>query len=101
MLFQPLRSTKKSRVYAMYPNTTSLYSATVVDNTTYCRGDDDILVVEFDGDEAVDASGVLPKYHIPARFVTLIPREFPAAQTNNNNNNNNNNTIKNKKKERY
>jgi hypothetical protein len=25
---------------------------------------------------------VLPKYHIPARFVTLIPREFPAAQTN-------------------
>ena len=36
----------------MYPNTTSLYSATVVDNTTYCRGDDDIIVVEFDGDEA-------------------------------------------------
>jgi hypothetical protein len=30
----------------------------------------------------VDASGILPKYHIPARFVTLIPREFPAAQTN-------------------
>lgn len=31
----------------------------------------------------VDASGVLPKYHIPARFVTLIPREMPASQTNN------------------
>ena len=29
-----------------------------------------------------DPTGVLPKYHIPARFVTLIPREFPAAQTN-------------------
>ncbi|CAB9509276.1 expressed unknown protein [Seminavis robusta] len=75
------RSKKGSRVYAMYPQTTSLYSATVVDNTTYCRGDDDIIVVEFDGDEA-DHTGVLPKYHIPARFVTLIPREFPAAQTN-------------------
>ena len=31
----------------------------------------------------VDASGQLPKYHIPARFVTLIPREFPAAQAGN------------------
>ena len=24
----------------------------------------------------------MPKYHIPARFVTLIPREFPASQGN-------------------
>lgn len=45
-------SKKGSRVYAMYPHTTSLYSATVIDNTTYCRQDDDIIVVEFDGDEA-------------------------------------------------
>ena len=35
----------------MYPRTTSLYPATVVDNSTYCRGDDNIVVVEFDGDE--------------------------------------------------
>jgi hypothetical protein len=28
----------------------------------------------------VDASGALPKYHIPGRFVTLIPKEFPASQ---------------------
>jgi hypothetical protein len=61
----------------MYPSTTSLYSATVIDNTTYCRNDDDIVVVEFDGDE--DDFGHLPSRHIPARFVTLIPQEFPAS----------------------
>jgi hypothetical protein len=61
----------------MYPSTTSLYSATVIDNTTYCRNEDDIVVVEFDGDE--DDFGHLPSRHIPARFVTLIPQEFPAS----------------------
>ena len=76
---------KGSRVYAMYPQTTSLYSATVVDNTTYCRQDDDIIVVEFDGDEPDAVTGLIPQCHIPARFVTLIPREFPASQANNNN----------------
>jgi TolA-binding protein len=45
------RLRKGMRVYAMYPNTTSLYVATVVDNMTFCRGDDDIIVVEFDEDE--------------------------------------------------
>ena len=45
------RLKKGMRVYAMYPNTTSLYMATVVDSITYCRGDDDIIVVEFDEDE--------------------------------------------------
>ena len=70
---------KGSRVYAMYPETTSLYTATVVDNTTYCQGDDDIIVVEFDDDEP-DHTGSPPKCHIPARFVTLIPREFPSFQ---------------------
>ena len=50
-----------------------------MDNTTYCRDDDDIIVVEFDGDEA-DETGSIPRCHIPARFVTLIPREFPGAQ---------------------
>lgn len=80
------RYSKGSRVYAMYPHTTSLYTATVVDNTTYCRGDDDIIVVEFDGDEP-DASGKIPQCHIPARFVSHVPREFlnpqpqPQAQT--------------------
>jgi SGF29 tudor-like domain len=72
---------KGSRVYAMYPQTTSLYTATVVDCTTYCRGDEDIVVVEFDGDEPDSATGMIPACHIPARFVTLIPREFPGAQT--------------------
>jgi hypothetical protein len=71
---------KGSRVYAMYPQTTSLYPATVVDSTTYCRGDDDIIVVEFDGEEVDVTTGQVPSYHIPARFVTLIPREFPASQ---------------------
>ncbi len=66
------------RVYAMYPKTTSLYPATVVDNTTYCRGDDNIVVVEFDGDE--DEQMRIPQRHIPARFVSLIPPEFPAAK---------------------
>lgn len=72
------RLKKGSRVYAMYPKTTALYSATVIDSTTYSRDDDEIVVVEFDGDDE-DASGNLPQYHIPARFVTLIPREFPAS----------------------
>jgi len=71
---------KGSRVYAMYPQTTSLYAATVTDTTTYCRGDDDIIVVQFDGEEA-DSAGKFPSYHIPSRFVTLIPREFPASKT--------------------
>ena len=47
----PPRIKKGSRVYAMYPQTTSLYAATVIDSTTYCREDDDIIVVEFDGEE--------------------------------------------------
>ena len=36
---------KGSRVFAMYPDTTSLYSATVIDSTTYCQDNDDIVVV--------------------------------------------------------
>jgi len=74
------RLKKGSRVYGMYPRTTSLYPATVTDATTYCRGEDDIIVVEFDGEEADPATGVIPTYHIPARFVTLIPKEFPASE---------------------
>ena len=27
-----------------------------------------------------DMTGQVPKYHIPCRFVTIIPREFPASQ---------------------
>ena len=51
-LYSSSRRIKKgSRVYAMYPQTTSLYSATVIDSTTYCRDDDDVIVVEFDGEE--------------------------------------------------
>jgi len=75
----------------MFPKTTSLYSATVIDNTTYCRDEDDIIVVEFDGDDP-DETGALPQHHIPARFVTMIPKEFSGAgaatqQANSNNNN--------------
>lgn len=70
------RYKKGSRVYALYPNTTALYTATILDATTYARDDDDIIVVRFDGDEP-DASGTIPSCHIPARFVTLIPRGFP------------------------
>jgi len=73
------RARKGFRVYAMYPGTTALYCATVIDNSTYCRNQDDIIVVEFDGDE--DDNGLIPQRHIPARFVTLMPREFPASQT--------------------
>jgi SGF29 tudor-like domain len=70
---------KGSRVYAMYPNTTALYTATVVDCTTYCLGDEDVIVVEFDGDEPDSVTGKIPACHIPARFVALIPKEFPGA----------------------
>lgn len=72
------RIRKNVRVYAMYPNTTALYCGTVIDSTTYCRNQDDIIVVQFDGDE--DDNGVVPHRHIPARFVTLIPREFKASK---------------------
>lgn len=71
------RVRKGSRVYAMYPNTTALYCGSVIDSNTFCRNQDDIIVVQFDGDE--DDDGVVPPRHIPARFVTLIPREFPAS----------------------
>lgn len=73
------RLKKGMRCYSMYPQTTSLYPATVYDSTTYCRGQDDIIVVEFDGEDPGE-TGAIPKYHIPARFATLIPREFPSAQ---------------------
>ena len=55
---------KGSRVYAMYPQTTSLYAATVTDSTTYCRGDDDIIVVQFDGEDADVVTGQFPSYHV-------------------------------------
>jgi len=74
-----MRCRKGMRVYAMYPSTTSLYAATVVDNTTHCKGEDDIIVVEFDGDED-DITRKIPERHIPARFVSLVPDGFPAAQ---------------------
>jgi hypothetical protein len=63
----------------MYTDTTSFYAGTAVDNTTWCRGDDDIVVVEFDGDE--DESGIIPQRHIPARFCTLIGWEDPLSKT--------------------
>ena len=62
----------------MYTDTTSFYSGTVVDQLTYCRGDDDIIVVEFDGDE--DELGVVPGRHIPARFCTMICNDDPLSK---------------------
>jgi len=72
------RCRRGMRVYAMYPTTTKFYCATVIDNGTYCRGEDDIIVVEFDDDQG--ETGSFPQRHIPARFVTIIPRDFPGAQ---------------------
>lgn len=46
------RCRKGFRVYAMYPSNTAcrFYPATVVDSNTFCQGDDNICVVEFDGE---------------------------------------------------
>jgi hypothetical protein len=66
---------KGSRVYAMYPQTTSLYAATVIDSTTYCRGDDDIIVVQFDGEEA-DITGQFPSYHVSLKNLTTSNRSI-------------------------
>jgi hypothetical protein len=97
------RARKGCRVYAMFPHTTALYPGTVINNTMYCRGEDDIIVVEFDGDEGMfcrttwflifqlksttschhfypylDELGEISHRHIPARFVSLMPRESPS-----------------------
>ena len=72
------RMTKGSRVFAMYPGTTSFRHASVVDYSTFCRGNDDIIVVEFDGD-GEDTDNV-PQRHIPARFMTLIPPELKGSK---------------------
>lgn len=76
---------KGSRVYAMYPQTTSLYAATVIDSLTYCRGDDDIIVVQFDGEDADPMTGQLPTYHVsanPAARVHQIPLRLEPTQLN-------------------
>jgi hypothetical protein len=44
------RCRKRLRVYAVYPSTTFLYPATVVDSTSFCINDDNVCVVMFDGD---------------------------------------------------
>lgn len=64
---------KGTRVLAMYPigNSPTLYEATVIDNSTWCRDLDDIVVVEFDGDKRMP--GDVPKRHVPARCMTVLP----------------------------
>lgn len=57
----------------MYPETTSLYTATVVDSTSYRQGENDVIVVQFAGDAADKTE--LPRRPIPARFVVLMPPE--------------------------
>ncbi len=64
---------KGSRVYAMYPQTTSLYAATVTDSLTYSRGDDDIIVVQFDGEDADPYTGQFPLYHVRKGLLTRNP----------------------------
>ena len=65
----------------MYPNTTSLYPATVIDNSTHFREDEQMIVVEFDGDE--DELMKVPQRHIPSRFVTPIPVGFDTSKKGN------------------
>lgn len=65
----------------MYPNTTSLYPATVIDNSTRFIEDERMIVVEFDGDE--DALMNIPQRHIPSRFVTPIPVELDTSKKGN------------------
>ena len=74
------RCKKQTKILAIYPQTTSLYTANVVDSHTYCSGDDDIIVCEFDGDE--DETGIIPQKHIPARHCTLVPKEFSTSAGN-------------------
>ena len=52
----------------MYPDTTSLYSATVLDSTSYHQEYDDIIVVQFDEDEPDGVMRLIPKCHIPSCF---------------------------------
>jgi len=101
------RCRKGFRVYAMYPSTTRLYPATVIDSTSFCINEDNICVVEFDGDAGKtmlltrleppqytrnhltklkcflfpdEKTGKLHQKHIPGRFVTLIPKEYPVSK---------------------
>lgn len=99
------RCRKGFRVYAMYPGSSKFFAGTVVDSTNYCLGEDNICVVEFDGDKGGETltmysilllnfnrynhltliSGIentdkVAQRHIPARFVSLIPREFPGSK---------------------
>jgi hypothetical protein len=58
---------------------TSLHGATVVDNTTFCRGDDDIIVIEFYEDEKGTFVFwthvyVIILYTRSAHFVSVVPR---------------------------
>ena len=101
------RCRKGFRVYAMYPSTTCLYPATVIDSTSFCINEDNICVVEFDGDAGKtilstrfkppqctcnhltklkyflfldEMTGKLHHKHIPGRFLTLIPKEYPVIK---------------------
>ncbi len=70
------RCRKGFKVYAMYPQTNLFYPGTVVDNNTYCQGEDNICVVDFDMENVDKKTGAAIQRHVPATFVTLIPREF-------------------------
>merc|ERR1711871_1219643 len=62
------RFKKTNNILAIYPDTTSLYPAMALDNTTYCNGDDDIIECVFNDDGGVHR-------YVLARHCTLYPEE--------------------------
>uniref|UniRef100_A0A7S3QFE2 SGF29 C-terminal domain-containing protein n=1 Tax=Chaetoceros debilis TaxID=122233 RepID=A0A7S3QFE2_9STRA len=73
------RCRKGFRVYAMDPQTSSFHPATVLDSTTYCEDEDNICIIEFDMKDSSTGGTKGIQRHVPARFVTLIPRDFSSS----------------------
>jgi hypothetical protein len=69
---QPRFYPKGSKVFALYPGTTSFYPARVVDNTIRKDGEH-FLKLYFDDDE--DDTGVLPGREVACKHVTVLPSQ--------------------------
>jgi len=65
-------------VLAVHPGHSTLHRARVIDNTTWCKGNDDILVVKYDGDK--DNFLSKGEHFILARLVTLIPKDLEKSK---------------------
>lgn len=61
-------------VFAMYPETTSFYKATVTAGAHISTSGDDVCLVRFDDDE--DDLGQIPSKPIPLRFIVDLPLEI-------------------------